>query len=379
MKILVLNYEFPPVGGGGGTVSEDIAIMYAKLGHSVTVLTMGFQGLPACEHKNGIDIIRLDCGRNRASSCSPIEQYRYIRKVEKYFFEHKEIQKNDICHVHFVVPTGEVAYRIKKKYAIPYIITAHGSDVDGHNSKLGVRVMHKFLKYRWRTIVKNAEYVISPSQYLLGLIRDNYLYGNYRIIPNGIDRTEYSKIESGRRQKKILVMGRLQENKNVQFVLNAYAKLNLPGWELEIVGDGPYRDQLEKLVREKNISESVRFHGWIKHNDELMRKLLSESSIYISASKFENCPMSVIEAATAGCYPLVSDILAHREILPKEYLFELDNDDGLREKLLERVPKYLESFKADTQKYDLSEVTAQYVDVLGKVMKDKHRTQARSV
>lgn len=374
MKILVLNYEFPPVGGGGGTASEDIAVTYAKLGHSVTVLTMGFQELPVSESKNDIEIIRLDCGRKKASSCSPIEQYRYIKEVEKYFFEHKEIQKCDICHVHFVVPTGEAAYRIRKKYDIPYIITAHGSDVDGYSSKIVVRIMHKILKYRWRTIVKNAGCVVSPSQYLLGLIRHNYVDGNYNIIPNGIDSKEYNKIESINRQKKILIMGRLQEHKNVQFVLTAYAKLNIPDWKVEVVGDGPYRDTLESLAKEMNISGQVQFHGWIKHNDEFMKKLLSESAIYISASKYENCPMSVIEAATAGCYPLVSDILAHREILPAEYLFELDNDDCLRRKLLERAKKYREPFEVDTSKYDLSKVADQYIGILGNVMHDKHRT-----
>lgn len=372
MNILVLNYEFPPVGGGGGTASEDIAVTYAKLGHSVKVLTMGYQEFPLYENKNGIHIIRLDCRRKKASSCSPIEQYRYIREVEKYFSEQKDIQRCDICHVHFVVPTGEVAYRIKKKYSIPYIITAHGSDIDGYSSKISVRIMHKFLKHRWRTIVENAECVVSPSQYLLGLIRNNYLGGNYSIIPNGIDRTEYNRKESGRRQKKILIMGRLQEHKNVQFVLNTYAKLNLPEWKVEVVGDGPYRDTLESLVKEKNISEQVQFYGWIKHNDELMRKLLSESAIYISASKYENCPMSVIEAAAAGCYPLVSDILAHREILPAEYLFELDNDDSLRRKLQERIKKYREPFTIDMSKYDLSEVAEKYIDVLGKAVKEKH-------
>lgn len=267
MKILVLNYEFPPVGGGGGTASEDIAIYYAKLGHTVIVLTMGYHDLPEFEHRNGIDIIRLDCGRKEIASCSPIEQLRYIKKAREYI--DKQIRDFDVCHAHFIVPTGEVAFRIKKKYSIPYIVTAHGSDVEGHNTKATVRLMHLFLRHRWRTIVKNAGAVISPSKYLKELMEQNYPKGKYSVIPNGIDYEKYKNITKNR-QKKILILGRLQQFKNVQFVISAFSKSHLPDWTIEIVGGGPYRDELEKQVRSLNLSNNVHFHGWIDHEDKQM-------------------------------------------------------------------------------------------------------------
>ena len=48
-KILMLNYEFPPLGGGASPVSYSIAKGYVSLGHSVTVVTMGFHSLAAFE------------------------------------------------------------------------------------------------------------------------------------------------------------------------------------------------------------------------------------------------------------------------------------------------------------------------------------------
>ena len=50
----MLNYEFPPLGGGASPVSYEIAKGYIKLGHSVDVVTMGFKGLPKFEKKDGI-------------------------------------------------------------------------------------------------------------------------------------------------------------------------------------------------------------------------------------------------------------------------------------------------------------------------------------
>ena len=61
MKILMLNYEFPPLGGGASPVSYEIAKGYIKLGHEVSVVTMAFQGLKDFEVKDGIKIYRVPC------------------------------------------------------------------------------------------------------------------------------------------------------------------------------------------------------------------------------------------------------------------------------------------------------------------------------
>lgn len=79
---------------------------------------------------------------------------------------------------------------------------------------------------------------------------------------------------------------------------------------------------------------------------------------------FENCPMGVIEAATAGCYPLVSDIPAHREMFSPEHLFSLDDTLDLQVKLNERSKQYPNDFQADTIRFALEEVTGKYINAL---------------
>ena len=81
MNILVLNYEYPPLGGGGASVSRELAESFVRLGNTVTVLTMGYHMLPEEETIRGVHIIRLKCMRSHMHSSSPYEHMTFIKKV----------------------------------------------------------------------------------------------------------------------------------------------------------------------------------------------------------------------------------------------------------------------------------------------------------
>lgn len=367
MKILVLNYEYPPLGGGAAPVSRDISQQFHKMGHDVTVVTMGYRDLPASEEERGMKIYRLKCWRSKKSSCMPWEQYTYLLAVRIFMKKHMLNHSYDVCHVHFVIPTGEVARWIKKKYKIPYIITAHGSDVEGHNKKLYMRIMHRFLRPSWKKIVKQSEGIIAPSVYLQSLMKREYNKGNYIYIPNGLDVEKYRSLCRGKeKEKKILLMGRMQKSKNIQTVLKAIASVDMKGWKVDILGDGPYRAELEKLAAKLGLSGCVKFYGWIDNNSKEQLEFLQRAAVYITASQYENCPMAVLETIAAGCYPLLSDIPAHRQIVPdEEFYFQKDDIQGLAEKI-ERVMDKFPNWESriGVEKYDWNEVIIQYERML---------------
>lgn len=373
MNILVLNYEFPPLGGGAAPVARDISYYLQKKGHKVTVVTMGYLNLPEYEEYEGMRVFRLKCLRSKKNECKPWEQYTYLLAVKRFMKQHIKENNYDICHTHFVIPTGEVARYIKKKYHIPYVITAHGSDVEGHNSKTTMKIMHFFLRYGWRRIVDNAICVISPSSYLKGLMEKNYPKGNYGFIPNGIDWDRYYALANeSAKEKRILVMGRLQKFKNVQTILSALSNCRLSDWRVDILGDGPYREELERLCKELNLQEKVTFYGWIDNKSEEQLDIIKRASIYITASKFENCPMAVIEAVTAGCYPLLSDIPAHRQLINKdECFFEANNHLQLSDKLSEAIEKKESNSLGviDTREYDWGNILSRYEEVFDQGIK----------
>lgn len=370
MKILVLNYEYPPLGGGAAPVSRDISTHLAKRGHDITVVTMGFRGLPAYEEEQGVKIYRLRCLRSKKNSCMPWEQYTYLLAVRHFMREHMKCHTYDACHTHFVIPTGEAARWVKHKYGIPYVITAHGSDVEGHNTKKYMKIMHKLLRPSWRKIVKGSEAVIAPSNYLLSLMKKEFSGGNYIQIPNGLPVKKYSRIaDRNKKEKRILLMGRMQEHKNMQTVLRAVAAVDRSGWTVDILGDGPYREELERLVRELGLTDCVKFHGWIDNNSDEQLSYLQKASVYITASQFENCPMAVLETAAAGCYPLLSDIPGHRQLISDDkYYFQPDDVEGLAEKLKCVIEKGSVDFEnqIDVSRYDWEQIIRLYEEVLQK-------------
>src|SRR5271157_117200 len=63
MKILLINSEYPPVGGGAGNASANIARLLVRRGHEVTTLTSRWDGLPVEETLDGVRIIRVSALR----------------------------------------------------------------------------------------------------------------------------------------------------------------------------------------------------------------------------------------------------------------------------------------------------------------------------
>ena len=367
VNILILNYEFPPVGGGGGAVSRDLAIMLKKKGHTVSVVTMRYGNLPAVEEKNGIMIYRVRCLRRDVGVCHPYEQLTYLLSAVWFCGKLVKEQKFDICHAHFIIPTGVASWYLKKRYHLPYIITAHGSDVEGYNQKRFI-FLHKILRPFWEIIVRQAETVVAPSGFLKALMLKSDSRIRYTIIPNGIDLAYYKRLaEAQPKTKSMIVLCRLQETKGVQDVIRAFASIRHTGWKLNILGDGPYRAELEKIVRESHVSGSVIFHGWVKNKSREYEKLLGESYLYLSGSRFENCPMSVLEAAGAGCRLLISDIPAHRMLIEeKDIFFPCGSVKKLAERMAEMVGEYadVQQEKYDMDKYDWDRVCESYEKIL---------------
>ena len=110
-RILVLNYEFPPLGGGASPVSYELALKLSETGDfDIDVVTMGYKDLPKYEEVNkNFRIHRVWSWRSKKELCHPWEQATYLVSA---WFKCKELLKNtkyDICHCHFIIPTGVLA------------------------------------------------------------------------------------------------------------------------------------------------------------------------------------------------------------------------------------------------------------------------------
>jgi len=360
MDILVLNYEFPPIGGGGGIVSYDMARAYAEMGHGVTVVTMQYKGLPNHEVRDGFDIYRVKCMRKKEGVCYPWEQLSYIMAAKKFLKKHLEGRSYDVCHTHFIIPTGAVALWLKQKYGLGYIVTAHGSDVEGHNIKKDK--MHSLLRGASGRIIDNAFVVTAPSEYLKTLLERNHPQGSYTVVPNGIFVDDYKPLE---KKKRIITLSRLQPSKGVQDVIEAFARAGLEGWTLDIVGDGPYMAELRGLAENLGVQGSVVFHGWLRSKSAKLLGLLGEADIFVSASRFESFGLSVAEALASGARPLLSDIPAHRIFTSDDGCLFAVGDIGDMAEKLNNAAKCAQAFDiVDIGKFDWKNIAGEYMSLL---------------
>jgi len=331
-KILVLNYEFPPLGGGAGHVSYEIASGYVRKGCKVDVVTMSFPGLPEREEKNGVKITRVKSIRKRMETCSTFEMLSYVVSAMSFLIKQKDITEYDIVHCHFLIPTGLVALFLKRKFNLDYIVTIHGSDVPGYNPDR-FQFEHLFTRRLLMRICHNAKAICSPSVYLKNLLLSKVDCKDVVHIPNGIDLDNFVLDLSNPKEKIILSTGRLLERKGFQTLIRAVKNISLP-FDVHIVGDGPYRRQLESLA--EGSKTKIIFHGWIKRGAKELRRLYEKAAIFVLASSQENASIALLEGMAAGCAIVSTNVSGCPETIGDAgFLIDFEDDQALRRILLD--------------------------------------------
>lgn len=292
MKILSLTYEYPPLGGGGGRVAAAINEELVRYGDQVTVLTSAMRGLPASETVNGVVIHRSACVRRHPHFTTAPELFTTLLPAYLRGAELIRAERPDVIYTHFILPSGLLAWALSRRFGVPYVLTAHGSDVPGYNpDRFGL--LHWLLGPVWRQILLGAAAVTAPSRFLARLMRKQGCQVPVTVVPNGHWPLQRFGEE---RRNRILVVARLFPRKGVQHFIDAVAGLD-HGWEMIIAGDGPYRDVLE--ARARRVAPKVRFVGFV--SPETLRILYESSRILVFPSIQENFPMVLLEAMVAGC------------------------------------------------------------------------------
>jgi glycosyltransferase involved in cell wall biosynthesis len=153
-----------------------------------------------------------------------------------------------------------------------------------------------------------------------------------QVIGNGIDfqsiasvpRGQMSDIEPFRGRIGIVTLSRLIEDKKIDTLISAIgiAKPAVPNIRLIVIGDGPDRERLEKLVLARDLNDHVVFEGLRTHPLEWLRS----AHMFASASLFEGHPNAVTEAAASGVPTILSDITMHRSLMGNAALYAPPGD-----------------------------------------------------
>lgn len=343
VQILKSSYEFPPLGGGGAKVVMGIARRLAARGHRVDVVTMRYRGLSSRDVVAGVNVSRIPGMRLRLSTCSFVEMIPYVLFAPWRIIRLARGGNYRFSHVHFIYPDGVVAWLAKRFTGLPYLITAHGSDVPGYNPNR-FRLLHVLLKPVWRRITTDADLIICPSAAIESLIKSSNPRARTEIIPNGIDLEKFHP--QPKVPKRLLVVTRMFERKGVQFLLKALE--GLPDeFDVHIVGDGPYLETLKSQAAASGVR--AKFYGHMDNDSADLRDLYETASIFVFTSESENFPIVLLEAMTAGAAIVTTSGTGCAEVVGDAALLVPPRDaDALRAALekLSRNPELVKELGA---------------------------------
>lgn len=367
MKILMLNYEYPPLGGGAAPVTRSLSEELVLQGHEVDVVTMGYKGLPKEEDINGVQVYRVPSIRQKLEMCTFHEMLSYCISASRFL--PKLLRENDyeINHTHFIIPTGAVSSLYHNK--VPFIVTTHGSDVPGYNPDR-FQFQHVLFKPFSTIVLNRASCITSPSRFLKEKIIQNYGEQKITVIPNGISVNTYLP---QKKERKILTVSRLFERKGVQYVVEAMK--DIEGFEYVICGDGPYRAQLEEQIERLHLGYKVKLRGYLEA--EQLKQEYESASIFVLPSASENFPVVLLEAMSVGCACITSNTTGCAEVVGDAALLVPPKDsEAIKRQLLTLMndPEKCRDLGARgrervEQHFTWSSITKEYLNLYEKVLK----------
>lgn len=377
LKLFYLNYEYPPIGGGGGTTCKILAEEMAKRGHQVYVLTGGIQGnLGISNPLPGLTIERLYTTRKKPDACSKIEQILYLLLATYKFRSRIRQFEPDLVHVFFSFPTGGVLWLHRFFMRQPYVISLLGGDVPGflpEETDFYHRLIKPFTLGLWRHAA-----AIVPNSKRLGELARNTLEADYPVITNGVDISLFTP--AGRKPSKIIRMvfvGRLVPQKGLDVLLESLGliKDKLPPWRLTIVGDGALKEQYLNMASRYALSENIAWLGWVSL--EKLPEIYNNHDIFVLPSRYEGMPSVVVQAMACGCAVLACNVYGVDELVTDGNtgrIAKIDDPEDLAEKLLhmsvfDDLSNMGQHGATKAQDYSSSAIASQYESLYFKSMK----------
>lgn len=317
IKILMLNPEYPPLGGGQGNANKAVFdTLESEYRESVRVdVVTSSTDRARLENRSIGDIVYLDIGKNGKN-----RQYQSLKDLITYIIKsfltsYKLIKKNryDLIVAWSGIPSGFIAFLLKLRFNIPYVVLLRGADVpfyDKRWEKLDKFVFRHISPFIW----KKSAGVTANSAGLTQLAHKTSDRQEIIIIPNGVDTDFYkpSADFSDGTPIRLAAVGRLNKIKGFDVLIKSLAGIEFD-FHLTIAGEGPEEDELRTLINQSGLSEKVELCGY-KNKSELA-EIYGLSHIFILSSYKEGMSNSLLEAMAAGCAIVSSDVGGAAELV----------------------------------------------------------------
>ncbi len=382
MRILVLIYEFPPVGGGGGRVAEDICRGLVKRGHQIFVLTSHIKGVPRRENRDGMEILRVPVGRRTPFKARFVDMLGYVLAGFIPGLRLTQQWKPDVMHVHFAVPSGALARPLSWITGVPYLLTAHLGDVPGGVPDKTERW------FRWvfpmtPPIWKSAEKVCAVSEFTRQLARESYAV-DAQVIPNGVDLEvlDPGEITVGQ-PPRIIFAGRFVSQKNPLQIVRTLGELDDLPWDCVMVGDGPLRPAVEDEIDRLGLRDRFTLTGWVTPDDVI--EWFGKSDILFMPSLAEGLPVVGVQALAMCLAIVASRVGGFVDLVETDqngYLLDHQSEFMGAEALRKLIssPERLEGFRKSSRRlasrFDVQHIVRSYEEQLRGVVRSVDAAEA---
>jgi glycosyltransferase involved in cell wall biosynthesis len=306
MRLLMLNNEYPPIGGGTATANYYVIREMVKQGVDVDLITSTplVNEYQVEELSPRSRIYRVPINNQNPHYQSERELLTYIYRG--FFFARTLYRghdaKYDLCHAWSGLPAGALALLLKLKRGLPYVLGLRGSDVPGYDVRY--RWLYPFLSLPLHMIWQNASSLTANSYELRHLALEFRRNESIDVIPNGVDLERFSlppKAEaSPDKPFTILCVARLVERKGIGDLIQAAAQMkdSRQNFKFIFVGRGDKENELRAQVAEQGLEKWVEFRGSVLHHD--VPAVYREADVFILPSLNEGMSNAVLEAIASG-------------------------------------------------------------------------------
>ena len=320
MRILMLNNEFPPLGGGTGTVNQAMLAQFARLSSLEIDLVTSALG-KSFEEESFAEKIRIYKVpvRNRNihhSSNRELAEY-FVRGWQLATRLHKR-EKYNFCFAWSTVPAGAIALALRRTMGLRYIVRVCGPDIPGFETRY--QSIHFFLAHLIRRIWRAADTVVAKSAQEIEMIQAADPAVDCLLIPNGVDVSRFKPIYPGPDDGplKLLCVGRLIERKGQRHLIEAVKRLTDAGLdiELDLVGTGDARSANEAQVARLGLGDRVRFSGYVTR--EKIAEHYAGAHVFVLPSYNEGMSVALLEAMASGLAVVVTPTGGTSELIEPE-------------------------------------------------------------
>lgn len=334
MKLVLVNYEYPPLGGGAGNATACMARALAAQGHGVRVLTSAFRELQGVsEDAPGVRVVRLKVRRQRVDRSGYAEMLSFVWAASRALPKMLRTEPAEGLIVFFSLPCGPLGWLAQRRSGTPYVISLRGGDVPGAEARVGAA--HRLLAPLRRMVLRNALAVVANSPGL-GQLAERADNVPARFIPNGVDTGYFTPATEARTpgaSVRYLFAGRFQSQKNLFVLLECFANAanrTSKSLELALVGDGPQRAELQAHARKLGVAERIAWYGWL--DKPALLDAYRTADVFLNPSLYEGMPNTVLEAMACGLPVIASRVMGNSDLVADGVtgaVFDLDRPADL--------------------------------------------------